>query len=164
MPIRSRCRVVVIPSARLQIIRSPSLSTSGTPFKPSLTLTAYRRHWVGGKDQVGCTALGLRRNALRSPRRGFQRSTLSGHSEFCLNEMEYFSPQCCSFYRHPLQRIQTCVSNLTPRQTQQHSVGILRMTTREKLNLAGLAHGVTATFVWIGLLGIALSRAVEWLL
>jgi hypothetical protein len=38
------------------------------------------------------------------------------------------------------------------------------MTTREKLNLVGLALGVTATFVWIGLLGFALSRAIEWLL
>ena len=65
----------------------------------------------------------------------------------------------------PLAANQTRVLNLTIRQRQQqHSVGILRMTTREKLNLAGLALGVTATFVWIGLLGIALSRAVEWLL
>jgi hypothetical protein len=38
------------------------------------------------------------------------------------------------------------------------------MTTREKLNLAGLALGVTATFAWIGLLGVALCRAIERLL
>jgi hypothetical protein len=38
------------------------------------------------------------------------------------------------------------------------------MTTREKLNLAGLALGMTATFAWIGLMGFAVSQAIAWLL
>ena len=38
------------------------------------------------------------------------------------------------------------------------------MTIREKLNLAGLAFGLTATFAWIGLLRIGLSEAIRWLL
>jgi hypothetical protein len=41
------------------------------------------------------------------------------------------------------------------------------MTKREKLGLAGLALlalGIAATFVWIGLMGFALSQAISWLL
>jgi hypothetical protein len=34
----------------------------------------------------------------------------------------------------------------------------------EKLNLAALALGMTATFVWIGLMGFAVSQAIAWLL
>jgi hypothetical protein len=42
--------------------------------------------------------------------------------------------------------------------------GVYRMTKREKLNLAGLGLGITATFAWIGLMGFALSQAISWLL
>ena len=42
--------------------------------------------------------------------------------------------------------------------------GVYRMTKREKLNLAGLALGITATLAWIGLMGVALSQAISWLL
>ena len=35
------------------------------------------------------------------------------------------------------------------------------MTKREKLGLAGLALGIAATFVWIGLMGFALSQAIS---
>ncbi len=38
------------------------------------------------------------------------------------------------------------------------------MTTKDALNLAGLALGMTATFVWIGLLGFGISKAIVWLL
>jgi hypothetical protein len=38
------------------------------------------------------------------------------------------------------------------------------MTTAEKLELAGLALGITASIVWIGFLGFALTQAIAWLL
>jgi hypothetical protein len=38
------------------------------------------------------------------------------------------------------------------------------MRMREKLNLAGLAFAMTASLVWIALLGFALSQAIRWLL
>jgi hypothetical protein len=38
------------------------------------------------------------------------------------------------------------------------------MTITEKLQLAGLAVGMTASIVWIAFLGFALSQAVAWLL
>jgi hypothetical protein len=44
-------------------------------------------------------------------------------------------------------------------QQAQKSAWIYRMTKREKLNLAGLAFGITATFGWIGLMGFALSQS-----
>jgi hypothetical protein len=50
-----------------------------------------------------------------------------------------------------------------PISSKKHSVGS-SMTMREKLNLAGLAFGLTATFAWIGLLGFGLSEAIRWLL
>jgi hypothetical protein len=84
--------------------------------------------------------------------------------EFYLDEMEYFTQQWRSFSLRRLHRIQTRVLNPMLRQTQKIQRGILMMTTREKLNLAALALGVTATFAWISLLGVALSRAIAWLL
>jgi hypothetical protein len=38
------------------------------------------------------------------------------------------------------------------------------MTITEKLQLAGLALGMTASIVWIAFLGFVLSQAVGWLL
>jgi hypothetical protein len=38
------------------------------------------------------------------------------------------------------------------------------MTNKEKLELAGLALGITASVVWTAFLGFALSQAIAWLL
>jgi hypothetical protein len=38
------------------------------------------------------------------------------------------------------------------------------MTNSEKLELAGLALKITASIVWIGFLGFALTQAIGWLL
>jgi hypothetical protein len=38
------------------------------------------------------------------------------------------------------------------------------MTTTEKLQLAGLGLGLTASVAWMAFLGFALSRAIAWLL
>jgi hypothetical protein len=40
----------------------------------------------------------------------------------------------------------------------------MSMTITEKLQLAGLALGMTASIAWIAFLGFALSQAVAWLL
>jgi hypothetical protein len=87
--------------------------------------------------------------------------------EFYLDDMEYFAQHCRSFLAAltaPIAPNQTRVLKPPRRQTQNRAWASYFMTTREKLNLAGLALGVTATFAWIGLLGFALSRAIEWLL
>jgi hypothetical protein len=38
------------------------------------------------------------------------------------------------------------------------------MTTRDKLQLAGLGFGMTLSVAWTAILGFALSKAIEWLL
>jgi hypothetical protein len=40
----------------------------------------------------------------------------------------------------------------------------MSMTITEKLQLAGLALGMTASIAWIAFLGLVLSQAVAWLL
>jgi hypothetical protein len=40
----------------------------------------------------------------------------------------------------------------------------LSVTTRDKLQLAGLGFGTTLSVAWTVFLGFALSKAIEWLL
>ena len=61
--------------------------------------------------------------------------------------------------QNPNTRFKSC--SITLKRMQR---GVYRMTTKEKLNLAGLALGITATFAWIGVMGFALSQAISWLL
>ena len=42
--------------------------------------------------------------------------------------------------------------------------GGLSVTTRDKLQLAGLGFGMTFSVAWTAFLGFALSKAIEWLL
>jgi hypothetical protein len=65
-----------------------------------------------------------------------------------------------------LPRIQTIVliSVCRLKNAKFPALEAMSMTITEKLQLAGLAVGMTASIVWIAFLGFALSQAVAWLL
>ena len=78
---------------------------------------------------------------------------------FYVDGMKFFAPQ------HVLSNFANCAESKQASNKHKNTAwGIYQMTTKEALNLAGLALGMTATLVWIGLLGFGISKAIVWLL
>jgi hypothetical protein len=77
--------------------------------------------------------------------------------------MEYFWSRCDHLNATSLP-FSNDRSNFSQSFETERFGGGLSVTTRDKLQLAGLGFGMTLSVAWTAFLGFALSKAIEWLL